>query len=87
MSGRLLLSIDIGSTYTKGGLFLLEGEDLRPLGRAVRPTTADDLGCCFAEVRSAVLAGSSVQHDADPQAYRSIGLPRPAAGSRSPPSV
>ena len=43
MDGRLLLSVDIGSTYTKGGLFLLEGEELRPLGREVVPTTVDDL--------------------------------------------
>ncbi len=56
MDGRLLLSVDIGSTYTKGGLFLLEGEELRPLGREVVPTTVDDLGRGFAQVREAVLA-------------------------------
>ena len=57
MNGRLLLSVDIGSTYTKGGLFLLEGEELRLLGRKVRPTTVDDLGRGFADVRAAALAG------------------------------
>ena len=57
MNGNLLLSVDIGSTYTKGGLFLLEGEELRLLGRKVRPTTVDDLGRGFADVRAAALAG------------------------------
>jgi uncharacterized protein (TIGR01319 family) len=57
MDGKLLLSVDIGSTYTKGGLFSLEGEELHLIGRAARPTTVDDLGRGFAEVRAAVLAG------------------------------
>jgi len=57
MNGKLLLSVDIGSTYTKGGLFLLDGEELRLLGRKVRPTTVDDLGRGFADVRAAALAG------------------------------
>lgn len=57
MADRLLLSVDIGSTYTKAGLFLADGEDLRLVGRAARPTTVDDLGLGFAEVRSAALAG------------------------------
>ncbi len=57
MNGKLLLSVDIGSTYTKGALFLLEGEELRLLGRKVRPTTVDDLGRGFADVRAAALAG------------------------------
>ena len=56
MAGRLLLSVDIGSTYIKGGLFLLEGEELRPAGREIVPTTVDDLGRGFARVRQAVLA-------------------------------
>ncbi|RPJ02270.1 MAG: glutamate mutase [Candidatus Aminicenantes bacterium] len=56
MEPKLLLSVDIGSTYTKGGLFLLEGEELRPAGREVVPTTVDDLGRGFARVREAVLA-------------------------------
>src|SRR5512136_1322011 len=55
MAPKLLLSVDIGSTYTKGGLFVLEGEELRLAGREVRPTTADDLGRVFSEVREAVL--------------------------------
>ena len=57
MDDRLLLSVDIGSTYTKGGLFSLAGEELRLVARAVRPTTVDDLGRGFAAVREAVCAG------------------------------
>ena len=57
MGTRLLLSVDIGSTYTKGGLFALEGEELRLLAREVRPTTVDDLARVFGEVRTAVLSG------------------------------
>jgi uncharacterized protein (TIGR01319 family) len=56
MAAPLLLSVDIGSTYTKGGLFVLEGEELRLAGREVVPTTVDDLGLGFARVREAVLA-------------------------------
>src|SRR5512144_3157245 len=57
MARKLLLSVDIGSTYTKGGLFALEGEELKPIAREVRPTTVDDLGRVFAAVREAALAG------------------------------
>jgi len=57
MSVGLLLSIDIGSTYTKAGLFRWEREELRLVARSVRPTTVDDLGRGFAEVRTDVLAG------------------------------
>jgi uncharacterized protein (TIGR01319 family) len=56
MAATLLLSVDIGSTYTKGGLFRLEGEELRPAGREVVPTTVDDLALGFDRVREAVLA-------------------------------
>lgn len=56
MAAPLLLSVDIGSTYTKGGLFVLEGEELRLAGREAVPTTVDDLGLGFARVREAVLA-------------------------------
>ncbi len=35
-----IVSIDIGSTWTKGALFLLEGEDLVLAGRAHTPTTS-----------------------------------------------
>ena len=59
MAPRLLLSVDIGSTYTKGGLFALEGEELRLLAREMRPTTVDDLGRVFAEVREALVAGAA----------------------------
>jgi len=57
MAPTLLLSIDIGSTFTKGGLFSLEGEELRLVAREVRPTTVDDLARVFGEVREGVLAG------------------------------
>ncbi len=57
MDSKLLLSVDIGSTYAKGGLFALEGEELRLVAREVRPTTVDDLARVFGEVREAVLAG------------------------------
>ncbi len=57
MAPKLLLSVDIGSTYTKGGLFALEGEDLRLVAREVRPTTVDDLARVFGEVREAVVSG------------------------------
>jgi uncharacterized protein (TIGR01319 family) len=66
MNGRLLLSVDIGSTYTKAGLFRLEGEELRLLGKAVRPTTVDDLGRGFAEARAAALAGTNLPPGAVP---------------------
>lgn len=56
MSPQLLLSVDIGSTYTKGGLFALDGEDLRFVGREVVPTTVDHLGRGFSHVREAVLS-------------------------------
>ncbi len=52
MNGQILLSVDIGSTYTKGGAFLLEGEDLRLVHKVARPTTVDDLGRGFSEVRA-----------------------------------
>ncbi len=58
--GRLLLSVDIGSTYTKAGLFRLAGEELRLLGKAVRPTTVDDLARGFAEARAAALSLSAL---------------------------
>jgi uncharacterized protein (TIGR01319 family) len=57
MAAKLLFSVDIGSTYTKGGLFAVEGEELSLVAREVLPTTVDDLARVFAEVREAVLAG------------------------------
>ncbi len=94
MAATLLLSVDIGSTYTKGGLFLLEGEELRPAGREVVPTTVDDLGRGFARVRKAVLARHINRgHNTNspflgpamppPRTSPSTGRPRPEAGSRS----
>ncbi|MCL1892860.1 MAG: glutamate mutase L [Holophagaceae bacterium] len=43
----ILLSIDIGSTYTKGAMFRLNGEKLEYLDRAVCPTTIADLKIGF----------------------------------------
>lgn len=57
MDGKPLLSVDIGSTYTKGGLFFLDGEELRCAGREIVPTTVDDLARAFFRVREAVLSG------------------------------
>lgn len=57
MAPKLLLSVDIGSTYTKGGLFALEGEELRLVAREVRATTVDDLARVFSQVREALLTG------------------------------
>jgi len=45
-----LLSIDIGSTWTKGALFGLEDGELRCEARAVVPTTVDDLAQGFLQV-------------------------------------
>lgn len=59
MAATPLLSVDIGSTYTKGALFLLDGEELRPVRREVVPTTADDLARGFFQVRRAVLDGGA----------------------------
>ena len=82
MSRKLLLSVDIGSTYTKGGLFALEGEELRLVGREIVPTTVDDLGRGFSRVREAVLVPPRPAAPR-PRRSRSTGRPRPAAGSRS----
>jgi len=57
MDGTPLLSVDIGSTYTKGGLFFLDGEELRCAGREIVPTSVDDLARAFFRVREAVLSG------------------------------
>ena len=48
-----LVSIDIGSTWTKGAAFVLQGSDeLRVIGRAIHPTTVDDLSRGFGAVLS-----------------------------------
>jgi uncharacterized protein (TIGR01319 family) len=49
--GKRLLSIDIGSTYTKGAVFRLSGESLEFLNRAVCPTTVAHLKNGFDAVR------------------------------------
>jgi uncharacterized protein (TIGR01319 family) len=52
-----LVSIDIGSTWTKGAAFSLSGRDeLRVVRRAVRPTTVDDLSRSFGAVLGALSA-------------------------------
>ena len=56
MPETAVLSIDIGSTYTKGGLFFVEDGRLRPGRRASFPTTTDDLRRGFAAVRAALAA-------------------------------
>lgn len=45
-----LASIDIGSTYTKGALFLRTEEGLRLLRKVITPTTQDDLSQGFGTV-------------------------------------
>lgn len=51
-----VVSIDIGSTYTKGGLFSVERGGLRLLRQAGTPTTPDDLSRGFDAVRSVLAA-------------------------------
>ncbi len=51
MSGQTVISIDIGSTFTKGALFSLEGDSLRLLRRTETPTTPADLALGFEAVR------------------------------------
>ncbi|MER9677481.1 glutamate mutase L [Mesorhizobium sp. M0208] len=52
-----LLSIDIGSTWTKGATFVLSSRnDLRVVKRAARPTTVDDLSRGFNAVYDALSA-------------------------------
>ncbi len=57
MIGRPFASVDIGSTYTKGGLFALEADGFRLLARAETPTTVEHLAFGFGNVRAAVTAG------------------------------
>jgi uncharacterized protein (TIGR01319 family) len=49
-----LLSVDIGSTYTKGALFVPEGGALSVRTRASVPTTVDDLSRGFETVEAAL---------------------------------
>ena len=51
-----VVSIDIGSTYTKGGLFSVERGGLRLLRQAGMPTTPDDLSRGFDAVRGVLAA-------------------------------
>lgn len=53
---KSLISIDIGSTYTKGALFSLsENGELRFVAREETPTTVQDLTVCFYQVKEALL--------------------------------
>ena len=56
MPETAVLSIDIGSTFTKGGLFFVEDGRLRPGRQASFPTTPEDLFRGFAAVRGALAA-------------------------------
>jgi uncharacterized protein (TIGR01319 family) len=56
MPESAVISIDIGSTYTKGGLFSVEHGSLRLLRQAGTPTTPDDLSRGFAAVRGILAA-------------------------------
>jgi uncharacterized protein (TIGR01319 family) len=51
MPDSIVISIDIGSTFTKGALFSLEGDALRLLRRTETPTTPGDLALGFEAVR------------------------------------
>jgi uncharacterized protein (TIGR01319 family) len=55
MPETAVVSIDIGSTYTKGGLFHVDDGGLRPGRQASFPTTPDDLSRGFAAVRGVLL--------------------------------
>jgi len=58
MNKDLFLSIDIGSTYTKGALFGLSGDKLLYKNRAHGATTVDDLSRGFMEVVKALVPKS-----------------------------
>ena len=45
-----LVSIDIGSTYTKGALFILTEEGFRLAKRVITPTTQEDLSLGFGKI-------------------------------------
>lgn len=50
-----ILSVDIGSTWTKGALFEIDGRgELQLVGRDARPTTVDNLSKAFFQVRDAL---------------------------------
>lgn len=59
-----VISVDIGSTHTKGALFELNGEASCPIARAARPTTQEDLALGLGEVLRA-LTGSDETTDLD----------------------
>ncbi len=70
-NGERLVSVDIGSTWTKGAVFALEGGALRAAGRAEAPTTVDDLARGFRAVRSALAAGDPRAGEASVPVYLS----------------
>ena len=59
---RLLMSIDIGSTRTKGALFLEENCTLKLLKRYEQPTNQKYLSTGFAEVYTVLQAGNIEKH-------------------------
>ncbi|MDD8026183.1 MAG: glutamate mutase L [Acidobacteriota bacterium] len=59
MPDPVLLSVDIGSTYTKGAVFVPRGEAFDLLAQAAVPTTVDDLGRGFEAVESALQAAAA----------------------------
>lgn len=48
---KRIVSIDLGSTWTKGALFEPAGDLWRPVGRAARPSSVADLSVAFDAVR------------------------------------
>lgn len=52
---KTIISIDIGSTWTKGGIFVLENSALKLKKKVVVPTTQSNLVLGFTEVLSALL--------------------------------
>ncbi len=55
MSERRVISVDIGSTWTKAGLFLLTDSAVRVVARSAAPTTPDDLTQGFAQAVAPLL--------------------------------
>ena len=53
----IVACIDIGSTWTKGATFFVEGEDARILRRAAHPTTVSNLADGFFAVLNDIVEG------------------------------
>ncbi len=54
MPDPALLSVDIGSTFTKGALFVPQGDDFALKAQAAVPTTVDDLSRGYDQVEAAL---------------------------------